>query len=158
MMPESFADNLTGANTAMGDSNAAKYVKVIGMHLYGGGPNTIPSSYSTTAGHTVESWCTEISEKTSDNNIDSGVYYAGQLHSCIVDHNFNAYCYWWLVPTGTDDEGLCDRAGNPTKRLYYDRQLQQVHPPGLRAHRRHRGALGGRFRFRLLQLYRWVRS
>ncbi len=118
MIPESFADNLTGANTAMGDSNAAKYVKVIGMHLYGGGPNTIPSSYSTTAGHAVESWCTEVSEKTSDNNIDSGVFYAGELHSCIVDHNYNAYCYWWLVPTGTDDEGLCDNSGNPTKRLY----------------------------------------
>ena len=118
MIPESFADNLAGANTAMGDSNAAKYVRVIGMHLYGGGPNTIPSSYSTTAGHTVESWCTETSEKTSDNNIDSGIYYAGQLHNCIVDHNFNAYCYWWLVPTGTDDEGLCDNSGNPTKRLY----------------------------------------
>ena len=118
MMPESFADNLTGANTAMSDSNAAKYVRVIGMHLYGGGPNTIPSSYSTTAGHAVESWCTEVSEKTSDNNIDSGVFYAGELHNCIVDHNYNAYCYWWLVPTGTDDEGLCDNSGNPTKRLY----------------------------------------
>ena len=118
MIPESFADNLTGANTAMADATAAKYVRVVGMHLYGGGPNTIPSSYSTTAGHAVESWCTETSEKTSDNNIDSGVFYAGQLHNCIVDHNFNAYCYWWLVPTGTDDEGLCDNSGNPTKRLY----------------------------------------
>ncbi len=118
MLPESFADNLTGSNTAMADSTAAAFVRVIGMHLYGGGPNTIPASYSTTAGHTVESWCTETSEKTSDNNIDSGIFYAGELHSCIVDHNFNAYCYWWLVNINSDDEGLCTSAGTPTPRLY----------------------------------------
>ncbi len=130
MMPESFADNLTGSNTTMADSNAAKYVKVIGMHLYGGGPTAIPSSYSTTAGHTVESWETEISEKTSDNNIDSGIYYAALLHKCIVDNNFNAFCYWWLVPTGSDDEGLCDSSGNPTKRLYTIGNYSKFVKPG----------------------------
>ena len=118
MMPESFADNLNLSATAMGDSAAASFVGFIGMHLYGGGPNTVPASYSTTAGHAVESWETETSEKTSDNNIDSGIYYAGQLHNCVVDHNFNAYCYWWLVNINTDDEGLCDNTSTPTKRLY----------------------------------------
>jgi len=118
MTPESFADNLTGSNTTMADPTAAQYVKMIGMHLYGGGPNTIPTSYSTVAGHNVESWETETSEKTSDNLIDSGIYYAHQLHSCIVDHNFNAYCYWWLINLNTDDEGLCDNTSTPTKRLY----------------------------------------
>ena len=118
MMPESFADNLALSATTMGDSAAASFVGFIGMHLYGGGPNTVPTSYSTTAGHAVQSWETETSEKTSDNLIDSGIYYAHQLHSCIVDNNFNAYCYWWLVNENTDDEGLCDNAGNPTKRLY----------------------------------------
>ena len=118
MTPESFADNLTGSNTTMADATAAKYVKMIGMHLYGGGPNTIPTSYSTVAGHNVESWETETSEKTSDGLIDSGIYYAGQLHNCIVDHNFNAYCYWWLINLNTDDEGLCDNTSTPTKRLY----------------------------------------
>ena len=119
MTPESFADNLTGSNTTMADTNAAAYVRVIGMHLYGGGPNTIPTSYSTVAGHTVESWCTETSEKTNgDGLIDDGLYYAGQIHQCIVDHNFNAYCYWWLVNLNSDDEGLCNSAGNPTATLY----------------------------------------
>jgi glucuronoarabinoxylan endo-1,4-beta-xylanase len=118
MMPESFACNFSLAATTMGDSNAAKYVRCIGMHLYGGGPNPMPASYSTTAGHTVEMWETETSEKTSDGNIDSGIYYANQLHKCIVDNNYNAYCYWWLVNTNSDDEGLCDSSGNPTKRLY----------------------------------------
>jgi glucuronoarabinoxylan endo-1,4-beta-xylanase len=118
MMPESFMDNLNLSATTMGDANAAKYVKVIGAHLYGGGPNTVPASYSTVAGHAVESWETETSEKTNDGNIDSGLFYANQLHSCIVDHNFNAYCYWWLINQNTDDEGLCDNDSNPTKRLY----------------------------------------
>ena len=118
MMPESFACNMNLATTTMGDANAAKYVRAIGQHLYGGGPNPIPASYSTTAGHTVELWETETSEKTSDGNIDSGIYYANQLHKCVVDNNYNAYCYWWLVNMNSDDEGLCDSSGNPTKRLY----------------------------------------
>ncbi|HTC20883.1 MAG TPA: hypothetical protein VK859_08545, partial [bacterium] len=118
MMPESFADNLTLSATTMGDSAAASFVGFIGMHFYGGGPNTVPASYSTTAGHPVQSWETEISEKTTDNNIDSGIYYANLLHSAIVDHNFNAFCYWWLVNVNTDDEGLCTSAGAATPRLY----------------------------------------
>ena len=130
MTPESFADNLAGSNTTMADSTAAKYVKMIGMHLYGGGPNTIPTSYSTVAGHNVESWETETSEKTSDNLIDSGIYYAGQLHSCIVDHNFNAYCYWWLINLNTDDEGLCDNTSTPTKRLYTIGNFSKFIRPG----------------------------
>jgi O-glycosyl hydrolase len=119
MMPESFADNLNLSATTMGDSAAASFVKVIGMHLYGGGPNTVPASYSTTAGHNVESWVTETSEKTNgDGLIDDGLYYADQLHNCIVDHDFNAYVYWWLINLNSDDEGLCNSGGTPTKTLY----------------------------------------
>ena len=131
MMPESFAANLNLSATTMGDANAAKYVKVIGEHLYGGGPNTIPASYSTTAGHTVETWCTETSEKTNgDGLIDDGLYYAGQLHNCIVDHNFNAYCYWWLINENTDDEGLCNSGGTPTKTLYTIGNFSKFIRPG----------------------------
>ncbi len=130
MMPESFADNLSLSATTMGDSAAASFVGFIGMHLYGGGPNTVPTSYSTTAGHAVESWETEISEKTSDNNIDSGIYYANLLHNCIVDHNFNAFCYWWLVNVNSDDEGLCTSAGTPTPRLYCIGNFSKFIRPG----------------------------
>jgi glucuronoarabinoxylan endo-1,4-beta-xylanase len=130
MMPESFACNMSLAATTMSDSNAAKYVRAIGQHLYGGGPNPIPASYSTTAGHTVELWETETSEKTSDGNIDSGIYYANQLHKCIVDNNYNAYCYWWLVNMNSDDEGLCDSSGNPTKRLYTMGNYSKFVKPG----------------------------
>ena len=124
MMPESFACNLAMSATTMGNANSAKYVKVVGEHLYGanggsGTPNPIPASYSTTAGHPVEMWETEYSMKTSTNDITSGIYYANSLHKCVVDNNYNAWCYWWLVlSSGTDDEGLCDANGTPTKRLY----------------------------------------
>jgi glucuronoarabinoxylan endo-1,4-beta-xylanase len=119
MMPESFACNMNMSATTMADANAAKYVRVIGEHLYGGGPNPIPASYSTTAGHQVAMWQTEYSMKTSTNDITSGIFYANSVHKCIVDNNYNAYCYWWLVlSSGSDDEGLCDASGNPTKRLY----------------------------------------
>ena len=119
MMPESFACNLAMSATTMGDANAAKYVKVIGEHLYGGGPNPLPVSYATTAGHPLEMWETEYSMKTSTDDITSGIFYANSLHKCVVDNNYNAWCYWWLVlSSGTDDEGLCDTNGTPTKRLY----------------------------------------
>ncbi len=130
MMPESFADNLALSATTMGDSAAASFVGIIGMHLYGGGPNEVPSSYSTTAGHAVQSWETEISEKTSDNNIDSGIYYADLLHDCIVDNNFNAFCYWWLVNLNSDDEGLCTSSGAPTMRLYTIGNFSKFIRPG----------------------------
>ncbi len=121
MMPESFADNLNLAATTMGDTGAASFVKVIGAHLYGGGPNTVPASYSTTAGHAVESWETEISDfAANDSSITSGLKYANQIHSCIVDHNFNAYNYWWILNINTDNEGLygASNSTTPTKRLY----------------------------------------
>ncbi len=130
MMPESFACNMSLAATTMGDANAAKYVRAVGQHLYGGGPNPMPASYSTTAGHTVEMWETETSEKTSGGAIDSGIYYANQLHKCIVDNNYNAYCYWWLVNMNSDDEGLCDSSGNPTKRLYTIGNYSKFVKPG----------------------------
>src|SRR5581483_6927799 len=104
MMPESFADNLNLSATTMGDANAAKYVRAIGMHLYGGGPNTVPASYSTTAGHAVESWETEISDfAANDASITSGLKYANQIHNCVVDHNFNAYNFWWILNLNTDN-------------------------------------------------------
>ncbi|HVZ79366.1 MAG TPA: malectin domain-containing carbohydrate-binding protein [bacterium] len=121
MMPESFADNLNLSATTMGDSAAATFVKAIGMHLYGGGPSTVPASYSTVAGHTVESWETEISDFASnDYSITSGLKYANQIHNCIVDHNFNAYVYWWILNLNTDNEGLYGPSSSttPTKRLF----------------------------------------
>ena len=121
MMPESFADNLSLSATTMGDSAAATFVKCIGMHLYGGGPNTVPASYSTTAGHQVESWETEISDfAANDPSITSGLKYANQIHNCVVDHNFNAYVFWWILNLNTDNEGLYNNANPPipTKRLF----------------------------------------
>ncbi|HJT25608.1 MAG TPA: hypothetical protein VJ873_13620, partial [bacterium] len=121
MMPESFADNLTGSSTTMGDSAAAAFVKAIGMHLYGGGPNAIPASYSTTAGHAVESWETEISDfAANDSSMTSGLKYANQVHNCLVNYNFNAYNYWWILNINSDNEGLygASNSTTPTKRLF----------------------------------------
>ncbi|HUO57093.1 MAG TPA: malectin domain-containing carbohydrate-binding protein, partial [bacterium] len=133
MMPESFADNLNLSATTMGDSAAATFVRCIGMHLYGGGPSTIPASYSTTAGHTVESWETEISDfSTPDSSMTSGLKYANQIHNCIVDHNFNAYCYWWILNLNNDNEGLYGPSNSttPTKRLFCEGNFSKFIRPG----------------------------
>jgi glucuronoarabinoxylan endo-1,4-beta-xylanase len=133
MMPESFADNLTGSNTTMADSAAAPDVYIIGMHLYGGGPTALPASYATTAGHPVQSWCTEISEKTSgssQNTISGAVYYAQLLHKSIVDEGFNAWCYWWLVNVNSDDEGLVTSGGTQTPTMYMMGNYSKFIRPG----------------------------
>jgi glucuronoarabinoxylan endo-1,4-beta-xylanase len=128
MMPESFADNLAGSNTTMADPAAAPLVSIVGMHLYGGGPTTVPASYSTVAGHAVQSWVTEISEydagqgygKSGYTFANNAIHYAQQIHSSIVDHNFNAYCYWWIQNQGNnnDDEGLYDDSAAITPEWY----------------------------------------
>lgn len=119
MMPESFADNLAGSATTMADANAAPLVSIVGMHLYGGGPNAIPASYSTVAGHAIQGWVTEISEHSSSGTpFSDTMYYAQQIHKCIVDTGFNAYCYWWLVNLNSDDEGLYTSGAAPTSTYY----------------------------------------
>jgi len=119
MMPESFSDNLAGSATTMADSNAAPLVSIVGMHLYGGGPNAIPASYSTVAGHAIQGWVTEISEHSSSGTpFSDTMYYAQQVHKCIVDTGFNAYCYWWLVNLNSDDEGLYTSGAAPTSTYY----------------------------------------
>jgi glucuronoarabinoxylan endo-1,4-beta-xylanase len=131
MMPESFADNQTGSNTTMNDTAVAPYVSVIGMHLYGGGPTALPASYATNAGHPVSQWVTEMSDfANNDPSMTNGMVYAKQIHNCIVDRNFNGYCFWWLINMNTDNEGLCDNNSNPTKKLYVMGNFSKFIRPG----------------------------
>ena len=114
LMPEDSKDNLSRSAAAMGDAVCAPYISIIGGHIYGGGPNTLPSSYGS-----AEHWMTEYSDySTYDGSITSGITYALSVNNCIVNHNFNAYVFWWLINNNTDNEGLCDSSGNPAKRLY----------------------------------------
>ena len=131
MTPESFADNQAGSNTTMADTAVAPYVSIIGMHLYGGGPTAIPASYATNAGHYVGSWVTEMSDfATNDPSMTNGMKYAQQVHTCIVDKAFNAYCFWWLINQNSDNEGLCDNTKTPTKKLYVMGNFAKFIRPG----------------------------
>ncbi len=114
LMPEDSKDNLAKSAAAMGDAACAPYISIIGGHIYGGGPNTLPVSYGA-----AEHWMTEYSDYNNwDGSITSGITYALSVHNCIVSHNFHAYVFWWLVNNNTDNEGLCDTNGVPAKRLY----------------------------------------
>jgi len=128
MFPESFADNLTGSNTAMADMAVAPDVGIIGMHLYGapgGAAAQLPASYYTNDPN-VQSWITEESEHagygkatwTFDNDT---LWYAQQIHDFLADKNGNAYCYWWIQNSAGntgDDEGLYTSGGALTSTYY----------------------------------------
>jgi O-glycosyl hydrolase len=132
MFPESFADNLTGANTAMADTAVAPDVGIVANHLYGadnggvtGAAAPLPASYYTNDPN-VQSWITEESEHagygvatwTFDNDT---LWYAQQIHDFLADKDGNAYCYWWIQNSAGntgDDEGLYTSGGALTSTYY----------------------------------------
>jgi len=64
-------------------------------------------------------WETEVSTFDNfDGSMANGLYWAGQIHSFLTYAQVNAWHFWWLIPTGTDNEGLTDQSGNPAKRMY----------------------------------------
>jgi glucuronoarabinoxylan endo-1,4-beta-xylanase len=64
-------------------------------------------------------WETEVSTFDSyDGSMANGLYWAGQIHSFLTYAQVNAWHFWWLIPTGADNEGLTDQSGKPAKRMY----------------------------------------
>lgn len=117
LLGESLNDNLTLVTPTMTDATARAYISVIGGHLYGAGPNTLPSSFGTD----VEHWETEFSWGSGtnpDNSMSSsagGLKQALLVHKCMVKANMTAYHHWWTV--WTDNTGLI--AGTtPSKKLF----------------------------------------
>ncbi|MBN1576168.1 MAG: hypothetical protein JW913_06445 [Chitinispirillaceae bacterium] len=116
MIGESVRSDLAMSNPSLTDTAAAKYVDIIGTHLYYGGPYQYPLADSLHKPY----WVTEICGlKDADTSIANGIMWANQIHDCLVRCNMNAYHYWWLVNNNAnDDEGLCNSNGRPTPRMY----------------------------------------
>jgi glucuronoarabinoxylan endo-1,4-beta-xylanase len=127
MISESYSNNLAVSDPALKDTAAAKYVDIIGGHLYGGGPNPYPLAESLNKQY----WETENSGMGGPNeNIDDGIKYANIVHKCLAKCNMNAYHYWWLVNNNGDDEGLCNSSGKPTLRMYTIGNFSKFIRPG----------------------------
>ena len=114
MLPESenWNDPQHLAATAMNDTNVAVDVGIIADHDYGGGSGPQPNYGKT-------HWETEVSTfDPYDGSITNAMYWANQFHLFMTSAQVNAYHYWWLVPSGTDNEGLTAQNGNAAKRMY----------------------------------------
>ena len=130
MMPEPSANDLLtkgcatdgDATCALNDTAAATYISFIGTHLYGSGPLAFADTQLNAAtGVTREYWETEIYDQVSpspDPSMGSGLYLAGLIHNSLVNSDMNAFHYWWLQSTGTDNGGLVESDGTIAKRLY----------------------------------------
>jgi glucuronoarabinoxylan endo-1,4-beta-xylanase len=114
MLPESqnWNDPQHLAATAMNDPDVATDVDIVADHDYGGGNGPQP-------GYGKTHWETEVSTFDAYNgSITNAMYWANQFHQFMTSAQVNAYHFWWLTPSGNDNEGLTDQNGNAAKRMY----------------------------------------
>jgi glucuronoarabinoxylan endo-1,4-beta-xylanase len=123
LFPESFswAGHLYFQQNAMNDPAVSPLVGIIADHNYDGAnfntgdvnpPAAIPNY-----GKAV--WETEVSTGDPfDGSMTNAIYWAGRIHQYMTLAQANAWHYWWLIPSGADNEGLTDNYGNPAKRMY----------------------------------------
>ncbi len=102
LVPESFRNDCTYADTILSDALARNYVFAIAQHIYGAGP-----VYCTAAGtYNKEFWQTERSSFESyDATMTHGITTAIWIHNSFVNANYNAFLYWWLAADQAN-EGL----------------------------------------------------
>jgi len=123
LFPESYtwAGHLYFQQTAMNDPAVAPLIGIIANHNYDGAnfdtgdmnPPAAINSYGDAL------WETEVSTGDAyDGSITNALYWAGRIHQFMTVAQANAWHYWWLTPTGPDNEALTDTSGNPAKRMY----------------------------------------
>jgi glucuronoarabinoxylan endo-1,4-beta-xylanase len=104
----------------LSDPNAAADVSIIANHDYV--PNNAVGDQASPAALSVSGkalWETEVALLSgSDSSIANGVYYAQRIYQYMTQANANAYHYWWLVASGSGNEGLLDTGSAVTKRLF----------------------------------------
>jgi glucuronoarabinoxylan endo-1,4-beta-xylanase len=116
MIGESVRNDFAITNPSLQDTAAAKYVDIIGTHLYEGGPYPYPLADSLRKPY----WMTETCGlEDADTSMANGIMWANKIHEYLVRCNMNAFHYWLLVNINADtDEGLCNSNGKPTPRMY----------------------------------------
>lgn len=132
IMPEPafWGDLWAFTSSVEADSTAAPLVDIYGVHLYGGiqAPQTKAKPIWETESSTIGD--------TFDPTMTSGISVAEAIHDSIVTGGVTAWHFWWLIASGTDDEGLVgkkgDLAGSPTltKRLYTMGNFSKFVRPG----------------------------
>jgi glucuronoarabinoxylan endo-1,4-beta-xylanase len=112
LMPEFSSWDFGIASTTLADTVTSNMVGILAGHNYDYTVSPVNSGNKSL-------WETEVSTfDTYDGSIGNGLYWAEQIHSYLTEAQVNAWHFWWLIPTGTDNEGLTDQNGVPAKRMY----------------------------------------
>ena len=102
------------------DTNVAPDVGIVANHNYVAnnsvGDTATPGAVAT---YGKPLWETEVATTSSyDGSINNAMYWAWRIHLFLTVPEVSAWHYWWLLPLGSDNQGLTDSSGNPAKRMY----------------------------------------
>jgi glucuronoarabinoxylan endo-1,4-beta-xylanase len=114
LFPESevWSTDLALQTPAMTDAGVAPDIGIVADHNYDNGVAVINNW-----GKPL--WETEVSTFDNfDGSISNGIYWAQRIHSFLTEAQVDAWHFWWLIPSGGDNEGLTDDNGYPAKRMY----------------------------------------
>jgi O-glycosyl hydrolase len=123
ILPESqnWTDPKSLAGPTLSDPNVLADIDIVANHNYVA--NNVVGDLSTPAALSVSGkalWETEVAQLggTYDGSITNAIYWAGRVHLFMTAAQANAWHFWWLVPSGSDNEALVDTNGLPAKRMY----------------------------------------
>ncbi|UAY94470.1 glycoside hydrolase family 30 protein [Dickeya dadantii] len=123
IVAESLGFNPALTDPVLKDSDASKYVSIIGGHLYG----TTPKPYPLAQNAGKQLWMTEhyVDSKQSANNWTSALDVGTELNASMVS-NYSAYVWWYIRRS----YGLLTEDGKVSKRGYVMSQYARFVRPG----------------------------
>ena len=121
----------TYSSAIQSNASAWSSISIIATHEYGCTPAK-PFPAAQQAGK--EFWETEIYDQvnnTADLTMNSGLVVANLIYDALASANMNAWHYWWIYPSTTDNGALWDSATKgPTKRLWVMGNFSRFVRPG----------------------------
>ncbi len=111
------------------DADAMKYTDIVATHEYGG---TV-KAYPDIAASGKEFWQTEIydTQGPADPGMGSALRTFKLIHEALTIANMNAWHFWWVYPSTTDNGALWDKATNKaSKRLWVMGNFSRFVRPG----------------------------
>lgn len=114
-------------------ADAMKYMDIVATHEYGGNVQTAASAVAEIKTSGKDFWETEIYDMngTADVGMGSALRVYALIHEALTAANMNAWHYWWVYPSTTDNGALWDKATNKaTKRLWVMGNYSRFVRPG----------------------------
>jgi glucuronoarabinoxylan endo-1,4-beta-xylanase len=126
--PETSGWRFDLATATLSDPATAADVSIIAAHNYDGS-GAAPYPLGQNLGKHL--WETEVSSfETFDPSITNGLRWAQKINDWMTIANANAWHYWWLISSGSDNQGLLGPSGQLTKRLFVMGNYSKFVRPG----------------------------